>query len=329
MSDVAEPTEADNFKYDVAFSFCNQDEPLAQALHDLLVDRHSVFLYSKRQTELAGRDGEEVFNVAFGSQSRVVVVLYRKEWGTTPWTRIEETAIRNRAHEEGYDFSLFIPLDDPPEVPRWLPKTRIWCNLSRFGQSGTAAVISSLIQTQGGTSRSETIDDRSERLKREMQGEAKRRDFLDSTEGTQAAQDATIAISDRIEAWGLQQQGGPLPITHKRFRSAVILLYQGFAGTGPVGLSFQWHSPVVNDLKPARLKAILWDGHPPFPGVIQFGEPKQRKTRQYLCDYESGRGLVWIEAGKVGPSLATNELADELIKFFIDEVQRKNTMVRK
>jgi hypothetical protein len=58
-------------------------------------DRYKTFLYSRAQGELVGTDGEKTFNAVFGEQARIVAVLLRPEWGQTPWTRIEETAIRN------------------------------------------------------------------------------------------------------------------------------------------------------------------------------------------------------------------------------------------
>ncbi|MBN2402645.1 MAG: hypothetical protein JXN64_09610 [Spirochaetes bacterium] len=105
------------YKYDIAFSFLAEDEPLAVVLADLLQNRVNIFLYSKKQSDIAGTDGELTFNKVFAELSRLVVVLYRKGWGESPWTRIEETAIRNRAYNYGYDFVKFIPLDDPPNVP--------------------------------------------------------------------------------------------------------------------------------------------------------------------------------------------------------------------
>ena len=98
------------YKYEVAFSFHSKDEALAQQLSDLLSDRVSTFIYSEQQQVLAGRDGEVVFNAVFGSEARVVVVLHREEWGRTPFTRIEQTAIRNRAYNEGYDFTVLFQL---------------------------------------------------------------------------------------------------------------------------------------------------------------------------------------------------------------------------
>ena len=119
------------FKYDVAFSFLARDESLALQLNDLLQDRLSTFLYSERQKELAGTDGEKVFNAVFGKEARSVVLLYRDGYGKTPWTRIEETAIRDRAFSEGHDFLLIMPLDSQGAVPPYYPKTKIWIGLDR------------------------------------------------------------------------------------------------------------------------------------------------------------------------------------------------------
>lgn len=88
-------------KYDVAFSFLAQDEHLAAELNDMLQDRLRTFLYSRQQGEIAGTDGEKSFNAVFGEEALLVVVLYREGWGNTAWTRMEETAIRNRAYQGG------------------------------------------------------------------------------------------------------------------------------------------------------------------------------------------------------------------------------------
>ena len=66
-----------SYNYDVALSFLAQDERLATELNDLLQDRLKTFLYSKRQGEIAGTDGEQTFNKVFGEEARVVVVLCR------------------------------------------------------------------------------------------------------------------------------------------------------------------------------------------------------------------------------------------------------------
>ena len=87
---VTKPPE--DFEFDVALSFLAKDEPLALRLADLIRERLRTFIYSKEQEQLAGRDGEEKFAQVFGRGARIVVVLHRQGWGTTPWTRVEMRA---------------------------------------------------------------------------------------------------------------------------------------------------------------------------------------------------------------------------------------------
>lgn len=156
------------YKYEVAFSFLKEDESLALKINDLVQEQLSTFIYSKRQEELVGTDGEESFNKVFGEDARIVVVLYRPNWGNTPWTRIEETAIKNRALEEGYDFTVFIPLDQPSTTPRWLPKTQIWTDINRLGVDGAANIIKFKVQQAGGETREETLEERALRIKEKL-----------------------------------------------------------------------------------------------------------------------------------------------------------------
>ena len=90
----------ENPKYDVAISFLSQDESTATAIHERLSEGLQVFFYPRSQEELAGTDGLESMRKPFFGESRVVVVLYREKWGKTPWTRVEETAIKESCLEQ-------------------------------------------------------------------------------------------------------------------------------------------------------------------------------------------------------------------------------------
>jgi hypothetical protein len=70
-----------DFKYDVAFSFLQEDEGLATQINDRLQDRYRTFLYPKAQEQLAGTDGEMMFNAVFAKEARSVAVLLRDRWG--------------------------------------------------------------------------------------------------------------------------------------------------------------------------------------------------------------------------------------------------------
>lgn len=188
------------YKYDVAFSFLDRDERLAAEINDLVQDRLSTFLYSERQAEIAGTDGEKTFNEVFGREARVVAVLYREGWGKTRWTQIEETAIRGRAYHETYDFSIFIPLDNPVKVPKWLPPTQLWLNLKRFGVSGAAAVIEERVKRRGGEPRSESLEDRAARFERAMKFADRRKQFRGSDAGVRSANESFAQLEVELRA---------------------------------------------------------------------------------------------------------------------------------
>jgi hypothetical protein len=190
----------DAFKYDIALSFAKEDEGVATQLNDLVQDRYRTFLYSKAQEQLVGTDGEKTFNAVFGEQARTVAVLLRPEWGHTPWTRIEETAIRNRAHDHGYDFATFIVTVPQTPIPGWLPKTRIWFDLERFGLPGAAAVLASRVQERGGAAVEETLADRAARLRRAKDLSEAREAFHRSHAGVDASREGLPASGGRLQS---------------------------------------------------------------------------------------------------------------------------------
>jgi len=138
-----------NYKYDIAFAFLKKDEHLANQINDLIHNKLNTFLYSKKQEGRALRNRDKVFFDVFANQSRVVVLIYRSKWGTTPWTEIEEKLIRARVLDEGEDFLLLIPLDNPPITPKYLPKAQIWADLPKSGIKGAVKAIEVKVQLLG------------------------------------------------------------------------------------------------------------------------------------------------------------------------------------
>jgi hypothetical protein len=86
---------SNNHEFEVAFSFLQQDEQLAIDMSDRIRARVKVFIYSEQQKQLIANDGVDAFSQVFRTEARVVVVLYRENWGKTKWTRVEETAIKS------------------------------------------------------------------------------------------------------------------------------------------------------------------------------------------------------------------------------------------
>src|ERR1700730_4227240 len=111
--------------YDVAISFLFQDQRTAQALHDeLTTSGLNVFFFPRRQEELAGTNGMESMGTPFLG-ARVNVVLFRKPWGETPWTRVEDTAISERCFKGGWSTLMFVQLEKAHSVQKWVPGTQL------------------------------------------------------------------------------------------------------------------------------------------------------------------------------------------------------------
>jgi hypothetical protein len=146
-----------------------------------------VFIYSKRQEELAGTDGLESLREAFLTNSKLVVVLYRNGWGQTRWTRIEEAAIKDRFLNEGWSWLLFTMLDEASRPPIWLPESEIRLNFAAYGLEQLLGAIRIRAEKLGSILRSQSALDRAKRLGQESLARAER-DRLLSEKGMAAAQ---------------------------------------------------------------------------------------------------------------------------------------------
>lgn len=306
------------YKYDVAFSFVQDDEPLARAVNDLIQERAATFLYSKRQEEIAGTDGEKTFATVFGEESRTVVVLYRGTWGTTPWTRIEETAIRNRAFLEGYDFVIFMPVEKGATLPKWLPKTQLWIGLERWGIEGAASVIEARIQQAGGEPREESAQDRAARLKRHIDSETARNQFLDSADGVASALKAVTTIFETIECRTQEiTESTGLSLRTKRVESGIEL----YANEG--GLAVEWHYLYQNTLNDSYLSVSLWNGIPYRPERMFIRKPSLIRQEQFNFDRENTDMLGW-QHQKQKLFLTSEQLADHCLKVLMDYVHQQH-----
>jgi hypothetical protein len=307
------------YKYDVAFSFLAEDEGLATEINDLLQDRVRIFLYSKKQGEIAGTDGEKTFNAVFGEEARLVVVLYRSGWGKTPWTRIEETAVRNRAYENGYDFVKFIPLDDPPNVPKWLPRTQLWVGLKRWSTAGAASIIEARIEELGGEPHEETVIERAARLERSLKFSEMRKQFLNSEQGVKAANDEFEVLHKELESLiaDVKESIKSLSFTIKRQPHQIVVLSPYPA------LNIYWRYRFSNTLEDARLSVSLWDSHPPFPGIMTaFDEPKKLKEDHFTFDLLPNEQRCWMSSDPHSRWYTSKELASFILKQVMDQADK-------
>jgi hypothetical protein len=136
--------------YDVAISFLYQDVALAQALFDDLSKGLDVFFFPRNQEELAGSDGLESMREPFRNQSRLNVVLYRPRWGNTPWTGVEEVAIKESCLATSFRSIFFFMIEPTAEIPKWLPETHVRFNFADFTLEQAIGAIKARVQERGG-----------------------------------------------------------------------------------------------------------------------------------------------------------------------------------
>lgn len=315
---MEKPSLSTKYKYDVAFSFLARDEPLAIELNDLLQGRLNTFLYSKKQEELAGTDGEKQFNAVFGKEARLVAVLYRAGWGESPWTRIEQTAIRNRAFDEGYDFVKLIPLDDQPDIPKWFPRTNLWIGLSRWGPSGAASVIEARVQELGGEPREESVADKAIRVDRSIKFSEIRKQFLNSYDGVNASNALFEALKQGVqsELAAIAELDTVLQFSFKEQRRQFAIL-----GRGPALLVF-WNYHYANTLDKAQLEATLWRGHPPWPGKMHYEHPQELKKITFTFDMTPSGKHHWISTSRDNRSFSSAELASYIVGYAIEQADK-------
>jgi hypothetical protein len=299
------------FKYDVAFSFLSSDEALATQLTDLLADRMSVFLYSERQAEIAGTDGEQTFNRVFGSEARIVVVLYRSGWGASGFTLIEQTAIRNRAYRSGYGFVVFIPLDEDPTVPEWLPKPSLWVGLERWGVNAAAAVIEERVRDAGGDVRAETVLDRAARIAKKRRFESERAAFRGSSAGVESAKSSAEQLFAELEA-----QMTAIGDRHPEFSFRVTVVRGIFRGySARHTLQVLWEVSFSNSLDASGLTIDYWRG---ALGPNWSGEKRKLQSNEYQFDVAEDGRHGWREEDDEERFRTSGQLAEHALRTFFD-----------
>ena len=304
------------FNYDVAFSFVQADEETAQSLADALADRFRVFIYSREQRRLAGTDGMESFSNVFAAEVRVVVILYREGWGETPWTRVEQTAIRNRAFEEGFDFALFVNMTESMSLPAWVPKTQIYYGLRRFGHVGAASVIESRVEARGGEPAVESALDLAERLRRAEEQATDRATFLNSPKGVEAASVEIKALFEELvrlcQLLGQQSPTQSIRVVKSEARY-LVLFSAGYS------LTLTWILEWANELDGSGLHIRVFRG-----AAGDYGSSKLRSVSEDAFDLDVLSGAHgW--RGREGERrfLSSVELADLALRSLLTAVHER------
>ncbi len=148
-----------DFEFDVAISFLGEDLTTAQQFQDRLQPALRSYMYVRDRDVVTGTDGLETLRSVFRDRARISVVLYRDGWGETPWTGVEEAAIKDRCLRTRYRSLVLINLDGstPPE---WVPDTYIHFDLQTYSLEQLSGAIKARAQELGAIARRPTLADR-------------------------------------------------------------------------------------------------------------------------------------------------------------------------
>ncbi|MFD2921781.1 hypothetical protein ACFS6H_18825 [Terrimonas rubra] len=152
------------FKFDIAISLCKEDVDFADKLVKAINPNLKVFFYAHKQDELISKSGPEAFARVFKDESRVVIILTRKEWGETFYTDIERSAIVDRI-KTGFHFLMVIPMKQgQEEIPAWYPETHIYASPFRSTIEELAKFIEFKVADEGGIVKPLTLEDQYQNL---------------------------------------------------------------------------------------------------------------------------------------------------------------------
>jgi hypothetical protein len=249
----------------------------------------------------------------FGEKSRFVALLYRAGWGETPWTRVEKNAIQNRTLQEGHDFLLCIPLDQPPTPPKWIPRNRIWIGLDRWGVDGAASVIEARVQELGGEPAEETPALRAARLGRKREFERLREHFI-GAEGIGKASEAVIALKTAVRKFAgeIATSEKMLPLKVAEPRGEFVLI-----GLGPA-MVVNWRQPYSNTLKDSALSIEFCDRLPKHLAAVPFENHRTLEKTKLRFDWVEPGQPAWVAEAWLRKTFTSEDLASELLKRYMD-----------
>ena len=227
---------------------------------------------------------------------------------------MEETAIRNRGFDEGFDFLLVISLDESGG-PAWMPKTRIWLGFERFGLDGAAAVVDARVQDAGGRPKPETARERAARLGRQAAAEEERSRFLRSKAGVDAAraevehlfayletESAAIAAADPALDLQLRRKPGDRHVCAVSSRRASFTL--------------GWWNEYGNTLDSSSLLLREFDMFYSFGGISRDHEASDEERYHYSRTLAGE--AAWHSERDPERLLSTTQLGDALLTRLLD-----------
>jgi hypothetical protein len=312
------PSQTATFEFDAAISFLQADLPFALELRESLSPALQVFVYSRNQETVAATDGMETFRTVFLDRARLSVVLFRRGWGSTPWTAVEEAAIRDRCLHTRYRSLVLVNLDGS-EPPSWVPETYQYFDRTQYSADELVGVIKARAQEMGAELRVPSVADRAEAIERQRVFDAETAQLLDNSAMEWDAACETLMNMIREEAAAVAARAGwAIECGPGALVGGFVVISHGQS------LQLQGVGRYANTARSAYLEVREYDKRlavqEPGKGYFLWDPLEVQRTRRVLIRRQRGVGWCWEMDGKVRQP---RETAQAIVSILVDRIARE------
>jgi hypothetical protein len=247
------------FKYDVAISAADFDALTVAELKRRLDHRLSKPVFTgERATDpeqaSAASAASAAIRKAFEKESRVVVVLYQRLWGTTASTEDDAAALKARIGKVKHKDVLIVPLDTSP-LPAWLKGVSIRESGAPTGATMIDVIVAAVAAAGGSPKKVTDAAIAAHRAEDDRRAQA-RVSFLTSQRALTLINRELDSLSATVLK--LCETPGTLPAGFAAEARRTPDRYT--VQIGPVGLSFSWIRGRSNSIADGQLLVIEWSG---------------------------------------------------------------------
>jgi len=142
-------TDRDEFEYDIALSFAEEDRATADTFADLLTSKDIKVFYDQYEpAALWGKNVVDHLVNIYARKARYCVLFVSRHYPLGKWTEVERTSAQERAFRDANEYILPIVIDDV-EVPG-ITETTGYRDLRQHSmESIVSGLEQKLIQTKG------------------------------------------------------------------------------------------------------------------------------------------------------------------------------------
>jgi hypothetical protein len=280
--------------------------------------------YLRKQEELIGTNGLESMREPF-IDARIVVILYRANWGQTPWTSVEEKVIQEKCLHQGWPV-IFVRLDKNDPWPRWVSDTRIHFDWQDYPLEQLIGAIKMRVQVAGGAIRPLDAVARAKLVKGEVDLKAdqerlfRKHEFIDGS-ARPLVEQLMKQLCDKAEQINVET-GLNLEYGYEPYSSRFICVLR----YGRVTTHVLWKQEYSNVIDGVTLECTDYNAriHLVRERMMPLRVPKKLGAKSYHIALNHAREMRWVDPSKPDQLLSNDEMVQRIFDQVLALVDRLN-----